>query len=168
MRCLAGCVIATACSPFVQPVAPVPAVPPVAPSVQADVTLVAAPAVMPAACETPAPPVAPEPEPAPKPAPAPACGPTVAFVSTHDGWVELELANPSERTIEIASSQSTSFVDAGGALMLAEMGASDDEWFMPFALPAQTHRRVRVRLDGGEPARLDRIVSGSCTIAVTR
>jgi hypothetical protein len=57
----------------------------------------------------------------------------------------------------VESSESASFVDATGTAMLAQMGESDDEWFMSFALPARSHIRVRVRVAGGNPSKLDRV-----------
>jgi hypothetical protein len=85
------------------------------------------------------------------------CGASVRVTGARGQRVTLEIENASDETIEIGGSQEASFVDTHGAAMQPEMDPASDDWFMPFKLPARSHRAVTVRLLGGDPSALDRL-----------
>ena len=86
-----------------------------------------------------------------------ACGAEVKTTGADGSWINLDFANTTGDTIEIGGSQEASFVDGDGVAMQPQMTPSEDEWFMPFKLPAHSHRTVRVRVKGGTPSTLARI-----------
>lgn len=85
------------------------------------------------------------------------CGAAVRVVGADGHRVTLEISNTEADTIAIGASPQAAFVDTNGAAMAPAMRPGEDEWFMPFSLPAHSHRRVTIWLTGGEPAALDRI-----------
>ena len=85
------------------------------------------------------------------------CGAEVRFTGADGHWVNVEIANTTDDTIEIGSGIDASFVDADGTAMAPQMTPGEDSWFMPFQLPAHSHRAVRIRVKGGDPSRLARI-----------
>ncbi len=85
------------------------------------------------------------------------CGAAVRVLGASGHRVTLEIANIQDDTIEVGASPQASFVDAHGAVMAADMRPGEDDWFMPFNLPARSHRQVTIWLTGGDPGALDRI-----------
>ena len=85
------------------------------------------------------------------------CGAAVRVIGAQGHRVTLEIANIEDDTIEVGGSSMASFVDARGAVMTADMRPGEDDWFMPFKLPARSHRQLTVWLTGGDPGALDRI-----------
>ncbi len=94
----------------------------------------------------------------PPPPTDPTCGARVSFGGADGSVVTLEFENVTLDSIEIGSSADAAFVDTSGMSMEAKMNPGSDDWFMGFALPSRSKRRVTVTLGtGGTPAKLDRV-----------